>query len=357
MASDELSLTINGSKWEFWDDIEIHLGLDSHATVGFAAPWHPWRSDYRDKFRPFSFAPVEVDVGSERLFTGTMVEVIPDVSAASQSVTVSAYSRPAILEDVDPPINTLPFEANGLSLRQIAEQFCRPFGIPVVFNAPDTAPFKRINTRSRKVDGRADADQKVQEFLAELARQRALIISSTKKGELLFTQSVRPGNPVARFVEGDPPLVSARVSFNPQSYYDEITGFTSAKRGRVGAKYTERLRRLSGGVMRTLNFRLDDSEKGHAPAAVRAKLGRMLGNVVSYVVNIPTWRDPSGKLWEPNTTVTLQSDGAMVYAETELLVRDVYLKQSHGEQTASLGLVLPGAFSGEVPTRMPWDDP
>jgi prophage tail gpP-like protein len=81
----------------------------------------------------------------------------------------------------------------------------------------------------------------------------------------------------------------------------------------------------------------------------------MFANALTIVVNVPTWRDPKGKLWKPNTTVTLLEPNAFIYKETEFLVRDVYLKQSKAEKSASLGLVLPGAFSGSAPAELPWD--
>jgi prophage tail gpP-like protein len=349
-------LHIGGKRWRHFDDLEIHLGLDSHPTVGFSAPFDHRRRELRDTFRPFSFSALDVSVGGDVLFTGTLVEVTPRADPDASTVSCSAYSLPAVLEDCHLPAAMVPFEAAGLSLRQIAERLAGAFGIGVVLEGDDGAPFKRVKTRQRQTDTRVEHDQRVSDFLVELAKQRGLHVTSTARGELLFCKSVQPGSPVARLVEGKP-LVSVVPTFSPQDYYDEITGFTSAKRGSAGSKYTQRLQRLSGGALRTHSFKLDDVEKADAPAAVKAKVGRMLGNALTITINLPTWRDPSGALFKPNTTLTLTAPGAMVYSETELLVRDVFLKRSHGEQTCSLGLVLPGAFSGDLPARMPWDEP
>jgi prophage tail gpP-like protein len=82
----------------------------------------------------------------------------------------------------------------------------------------------------------------------------------------------------------------------------------------------------------------------------------MFANAAAYTVDVATWRDPKGSLWKPNTTLTLFAPDAMVYSEYELLVRTVTLKQSKESTTATLGLVLPGVFSGEIPTALPWND-
>ena len=43
--------------------------------------------------------------------------------------------------------------------------------------------------------------------------------------------------------------------------------------------------------------------------------------------------------------------------EGHFLIRDVFLKENASEKTASLGVVLPGAFSGQAPARLPWEEP
>lgn len=353
---DEVEILIGGKAWRHWDDLELHLGLDNHPSVGFAAPFDYERREVRDAFRPFSFAPLGLTIGGEPLFTGTLVQVVPRVEPDASTVACSGYSLPAALEDVNLPADEVPFEASGLSLRQIAERLAGLHRVAVVMAAPEGPPFRRVNTRQKQTDTTVEHDQKIDSFLVELAKQRGLVRTSTEKGELLFWTSVAPGRPVVRLEQGLPPLVSAVPTFSPQEYYSEITGFTSAKRGSAGAKYTLRNERLAGGPLRALSFKLDDVEKADAPAAVRAKMGRMFGNAVTYVVNLPTWRAPSGALWKPNTTFTLKAPSAMVYSETELLIRDVILRENNGERTASLGAVLPGAFSGEVPARMPWEE-
>jgi prophage tail gpP-like protein len=82
----------------------------------------------------------------------------------------------------------------------------------------------------------------------------------------------------------------------------------------------------------------------------------MFASMAAYTVeNLPTWRDPRGQLWAPNTTLRLIAPSAMIYTEQEFLIRDVVLRQDDESLTASLGLALPGAFSGETPESLPWD--
>src|SRR5699024_7629400 len=137
-----------------------------------------------------------------------------------------------------------------------------------------------------------------------------------------------------------------------QTYYSEITGLAKTRVGRGGSSYTVTNPRLQG-VVRPHTFQVNDTDSPDLPAAVAAKMGRMFGNMVSYSAEVPTWRDPSGALWAPNSTVTLQAPGAMVYRETELVIREVTLKQDADSHSASLSLMMPGAFSGEIPEVLP----
>lgn len=341
-----VSILIGGTRYTGWNELELHLSLDTFDTIAFTAPFEPENVGFRDTFRPFSFKPLEVSVNDALVFTGTLVGVDPKTEPASRSVAVSGYATPGVLNDVSMPVSAFPLELAGLNLRQIAERVLEPFGLRVVVDGHVGAAFHRVALKP---------DESPLSFLAELAKQRGFVITNLEDGRVHFQRSVAPGSPIARLQEGARPLLSVSPTFSPQEYFSEITGLASAKAGRAGSAYTVRNPRLTG-VIRPTTFTADDTEKGDIPAATSAKLGRMFGNMVAYVIELPTWRDPNGDLWWPNQTLTVTAPGAMIYRETELLIRDVTLKQSAGATTASLGLVLPGAFSGVVPERLPWDE-
>jgi len=81
----------------------------------------------------------------------------------------------------------------------------------------------------------------------------------------------------------------------------------------------------------------------------------MFGAAASFNVDgLPSWRDPAGNLWRPNTKIRLKAPRAMVYEYTDLLIRTVTLQQTADSETASLQVVFPEAFSGAVPRAFPW---
>lgn len=337
----------SGKSFKWWSEFELSMGLDSYSAAGFSAPFDPDRREFRDAFRPFSYRTVQVKIGGELMFTGRMMDIEPDVDAKSQSVQVTAYALPDWLSDNTPPSDLLPLEFNKLDIGQIAKRLTEPFGFGVEFATPLGTSFDKA---------KCEKDQSIQDFLVELAKQRGLVLSDTPAGDLLFRRSAVTGSPVAR-LKGQP-IVRIVPTFDPRSYYSELTGFASKKSGKSGSKWTEKNPRYLGTNLRTLNFLLDDTDSADVPHAVRAKLGRMHGNMVSYVIeDLPTWRDPAGNLWQPNTTVIVDDPGAMIYGPYEFLIRNVVLRESgNGSRTASLGLTLPGSFDGSVPDRLPWEE-
>lgn len=336
-----------GDEFRFWSDIEIRDAIDSYSTVSFTAPFEAERQEFREVFRPFTFKPLQVKVGGEDFFSGTMVGIFPEVTPESRSVKVDGYALPGVLQDTTEPASRVPLEFNKVTLRDIAEQLAKPYGIDVEFRESPGATIDKATL---------EVDQSPQELLAELAKQRNLIISNTAAGAVLFWRSITAGNPVARLRQGQSPVGSVSPSFSPQSYFSEITGFAKAKNGRPGSQYTAQNPFLDA-VLRPHSFQVDDAAPAETPDAVRAKLGRMFANMASWVVDgIPGWRDPQGKLFRPNTTITLIAPDAMIYRETELLIRAVNYRQDAEEKSCSLELVLPGSFSGETPSQLPWDE-
>jgi len=142
--------------------------------------------------------------------------------------------------------------------------------------------------------------------------------------------------------------------FSPQQYYSHITGLESVLVGTSGSQYTVRNPYLAG-VIRPHTFKSPDTQGGTVQDSVRAKAGRMFGNMAAYGVQVSTWRDPSGALWRPNTTVVLNAPGAMVYSDYEFVVRSVRFDRTGDNESAELDLVLPGSFSGKIPEALPWD--
>ncbi len=195
----ETALLIDGNRFRFWDSVRITRSIDTMDVVEFGAPFDSNIPSFRETFRPFSYRAVEVTVGGDVLFTGTLIGVDPVLENNKKIISASCYSLPGILSDCTPPASAYPLEFNNQGFQEIVKKLVEPFGLSVDFRADQGAIFERVAL---------DPSKKIIAFLIELANQRNLILSSNQFGELLVWKSVTPGKPVARLEQGVTPLLS-----------------------------------------------------------------------------------------------------------------------------------------------------
>lgn len=341
---DEVAVLINGIRFRYWTQIRVTVALDSMATVELSAPFDPNDQYLRETFRPFTYPSVVVTVGGTPLFTGTLVSSVPAMGSDSVTIAVGAYATPGVLGDCTPPASAFPLEFIDASLPDIAAQLCEPFGITVQFTSAGGAPFEQVA---------CEPGQNILDFLTGLAKQRGLVLSSTSAGALVFQKSPSTGQPVAILRQGSSPVLSVAPFFSPQAYYSHITGVDSVMVGSEGSQFT--VKNPHARALRPHTFRSPDTEGGDVQESVSAKAGRMFAGVAQYQLKIATWRNPSGGLWLPGDTVQVFAPQAMIYAPYNFLTRSVAFFRDENSTTAELDLVLPGAFSGQMPETLPWE--
>lgn len=336
----------DGRRFGEWSEVELQLGIDSYTACSLSGPWDPERTDMRAAFEPLAFPTVTVTVNDELMLTGRVKDVAPSVDASQASVGITVYSTAHELTEVCAPPELLPLEFNGLNLKQIAQRLAgSTFSLAVNLDGPPGAVFTRC---------RCEPDGELHAFLTELALQRGFVVTDTPSGDLLFRSEAPTGAPVAR-LQGQP-LGKVSAQFQPSRWFSHVTGRACKRAGTNGSSFTELNRLFRSFWPRHTAASVGDTGSADVPRAAKAMVGRMVASVATYTVeDLPTWRDPSGKLWRPNTTLTLLAPGAMIYHETELLIRAVKLKQTGDSETATLELVLPGSFGGAFPKRLPWD--
>jgi len=343
-SPNEVSVSIEGERFRFWSEVSITRTLDAVSTAQFDAPFTPDDPSFRERFRPFSFNDVDINIGGTRLFTGTMVAPVPVLTPQARTVSVACYARPGVMGDCTAPASAYPLQWDESTLATIASKCASFFGLGVQFDA-DTGPtFLRVM---------AQPSERMLPFLAGLSAPRGLVMSDTPDGKVLFRKALESGAPVANLTEGASPLQDVSPRFQPQEYFSHVTGIGPTVIGLPGQPYTVKNAQL-GDVVRPYTFSSPDTPDASVQQSTETKAGRMFANAVAYEVTLSTWRDPAGNLWEPNTLVTLLAEGAMIFSRSTFLVRSVTLTKTPKSETAVLTLILPGALSGKIPETLPW---
>ena len=344
---DEVTLLIAGARFRKWTQLSLTRNLDGPPTLSFSSPWDPADPELRRVFRPFSFHPVDVFVGNQRIYTGVLLSPAPTTTAQSATITGVSYGRTGVLADCTPSASSFPLQFDQALLPDISRRLTRDFGIAAQFDEPAGGAFEYLSL---------GAGSTILPFLAKLARQRNLVIGETAEGGLLYYRSIIGGQPVAELTQGEGAIFSGSARFEPQSMFSDITGIAPAIIGVPGGQATVRNPHLQG-VLRPHTFQADDSQAGGLTRAVDAKASRMFGNMAAWEVATPSWRNPrDGQLWAPNNTVRATCPDCMVYNPYNMLVRSVVFAATPQAQTATLTLVVPEAFAGLVPETLPWDE-
>ena len=347
-TSNNVVLLIDGKQFEFWTRIRFSAAIDRFDMVEFEAPYEFDRIEMREAFRPMSFREIVVSVNDNAIFTGTMINPVPRLSEDRSIVTVTAYALPGVLNDCTSSIDDLPSEFTKQNLHEIAEALITPFDLTLAKEAEPGPIFERVTLRPT---------QTILSFLSDLANQRNQVIGNTSDGEVLFRQSATATAPVVTFRQGESPLIDVVPTFNGQKYYSEVTGVKPVKVGsKEDMKFTVKNRFLTG-IHRPYIFEVPDVVGGDIQPAVYAKGSRMFANSVAYTISVATWRTPDDKfLFSPNMVVRLKAPGVMINSEYTFIVREVDLDMEKDKETATMRLIMPGAFEGDPPEKLPWDE-
>lgn len=343
--ANQVTITIDGQDFKWWNDITLDLRLDSIDTFSFNTPFDSSDLDFRERFRPLSFAGVTISIGGVPTINGTMLTVRPQVTPDESTALIEGYSLPGVLMDSTAPISLFPVEFNNVTLQQVATKLLQPFSIQPVFEVSSGPVFDRITLQP---------SENILQFLIGLAKQRNMIVGNDANGRLIFFRSESPVN-MGTLHQGAQPLIGITPQFNPQAYHSHITGMSQSTATTTGQASTVVNPHLQTSI-RPLNFAGNDTENANIKSAAEARAGRMFADAVNYTAQVEGWRNADGEVWSPGKTLSVLAPDAMIYTETELLIRSVSLSRSKelGDR-ASIDLILPEAFRGEIPETLPWD--
>jgi prophage tail gpP-like protein len=342
-SSVDLEVSVWGQPIGTFHAFALVSSIDAVAKCGFNVPNE---QETRALFQPLSSPDITVNIGGSREFTGRADSPIPLNKPDSRLLDISCYSTPGILERVSPPMAAFPLEFTQANLPAIVGDLCSYHSIAIDFQAPPGPLFKEVDITP---------NQKIFAFLSGLSAQRGPVLTSGPFGELVVWTGVDPGNPVSRLEKGLAPASSVSVEIAEDRYYSSVTGIIPAKtkKRRPGVSFTVDNPHAND-LVRPYSFEAKNLDPGELETAVLVAAGRMFAGVFSVNLELSTWFDDSGELYRPNTTIELKSPDDFIPDFYEFLIASVVLSASAGVKTASLSLVLPGVFSGQIPEVLPW---
>jgi len=338
----KISIIIGGRDIPFINSSVIRtMDTVADAFSGVFA-WEPGVDNQLDQITaPYSYSEAEAYIGGELLVSGNLYIVNQEIGNSGRTKSLICFSKTADLIDsnLKPP-----YEKAGVTLLQRCDELAGPYGIKTIIDdgVDASGQFDRVTARE---------DDKIFKHLNSLARQRSLLLSSTREGDLLITQAKTKLKPVGTIEEGQAGTVKFAASFDGRkrfNVYRAITDTPDKFDKKIGIAKDDRVPKS-----RFFTFKSNDSTAGSVKKVAEWQRSKQLADALTIPFPVTGFYDPSGDLWQENTLVTVVSKTIGVPNGFTFLIRRVEYKEENGGLTSTLNLVPPQVYTSEAIVE-PW---
>ncbi|EIV6705463.1 TPA: phage baseplate assembly protein [Klebsiella aerogenes] len=337
-----VSLTVDGKIIEGWDSVRVTRGIER-----FPSDFDLGLMDYfpgnGQKQLVTEGMPCQVKFGSDLVINGYVDDWAPSISRSRHEVRASGRSKCADLVDCSAewPNNVI----NNSNALDIASRLASHYNIGVSTDVDDLVKVPQFSL---------NWGESPQEILDRVSRWSALLYYDQPDGNLFLTRvgTKRAASGIAEGVNieqayfrrsmadrfsdyvGVSMSISPIAGFSPDTAYDSVTLATAHDPEAASMRYRKRIIIVESTLMASQQ----------AQRAIDWEMNRRYGRSRQLTVTIDSWRDKSGKLWEPNTLIPVNIPSLQL-PDTEMLIAEVtYIRDSDGTH-ARLYLMPPEAFS------------
>lgn len=297
----------------------------------------PWEAgdnpDLDALINPYSYTPVKVWVGKEKVIEGVLYKVAPSNSGGG---TIALGGATPTVDLVDSKLKP-PYEYNKTTFKDLITALVEPKGFTVVFNVEVPGVMDRVT---------ATASDTVFGFLSRLAKQQGALLSCDTQGNVVVTRAVVAGTPVATIEEGVTRGVTGwAASFDGRQRFSVYRAVGRGPAGNIEAKVVDPAVPRS----RFQTVSADEATAGDIEAAARWARNKTLADALSFTLTVPGWEDESGALWQENMLVTVISPTMFIPDGFDFLIKQVEYEFNSSGIVAKLSLVPPTVYTqGEI---------
>jgi prophage tail gpP-like protein len=301
--------------------------------------------------RPYGYPRAAVYLGNELVVGGCLYTVEPEMTTDGMTKGLHGFSftADAIDSTVQPP-----YEFNGVTLKQLANALLPPLGIKAVWECDPGPAFGKVT---------ANETESIFAFLSKLASQRGILVSCTPQGDMLFLRAAVDSKSIGTVQEGGRFAVGWKARYDGRLRYNQYRCITksSSKTGKV-LDWKSPAYSANGSTTRNravviepddtvprsrwITFHADDTTPGDIRNAAKWKKNRQFVQALTQEFPVSDWYGPDGKLWRPNTIVTVISPTLGVPQGFDFLIRAVEFRWDDSRE-ATLSLVPPQAYTGK----------
>ena len=333
-------LKINNKEFDFFNNVNVQMTFDGIASsFSFDAVFNPEDEEHKKLFRPLRYSKIEIEHNGETLITGRKIGSGFKSAAKKTTSTINGYSLTGVLNDCTIPLSVYPLQADGLTLKEVAEKLLKPFDIAVVI---DSAVKDAANAVLETTEAKATGS--VASYLTTLAAQKSIIVSHTSRGALLLTEAKPNRRPVGDLSNA----IEKTLSANGQQLHSYIAVLKDATITGGNAGEEE----LDNPLIDSFRPKVAEQKSGtDVDTELVAKQIRAAElKAITLTIKLDSWM-LGDKVLRPNIIVSVHDHEIYLYNKTNWFVQSVTLLGNEKEQTAVLKCVLPEVYTLKTPSN------
>lgn len=340
-------LKIKNRKFDFFNKTEVVLKYANIAsTFSFSAYFDSESSEHKRLFKPLTYPPVTVETENGiRLITGVVLGSSFSSEPKQKLASISGYSKTGVLMDCPIPVSEYPIQFDGLSLFEISQKLCKPFGISVILGSNTESAndlFDEITSTNTK---------SIAQFLSETAAQKNLFLTHSSRGNLFIKSTIKTTRPKATFEYGVPGN-SLSMSVSGQGMHNEITVQNQASiSGNNASEETVRNPFVSA-FRPTTKSQSSGTDTDTVSAVQNALVNEY--KKIRLTIKIDRWTWPgTNEIMKPNNIISVHDHDLFLFRKRNFFVEEVALKEdAKNGQTATLKCVIPEVYNGKKPNNI-----
>lgn len=365
----------------------MDTGADACAVI---MPWQPELDSKIDEItKPYSYSNAKILIDGNLESEMVLYDVTCQTNISGTVRNLDFFSKTA---DIIDSTVIAPYEMNNVKLTDRCKQQCNPFGVAVIVGddaAKSINETRRVIVQTGKkkiISGRYDpsagalgnyavepifksklvTDEKkfprikaeptetIWSHLTKLASQRGVLLSCTKNGDLLITTANINGTPVGTIEETVSGLADEYIAkFSGRARFNTYRAIVKSSSSKTASQ--QRATDNTVKSPRLLTFNADDNIPGEAKSAAEWRKNKSAADAMSISFPVNSWYAPNGKLWQPNTTVTVISKTIGTKKGFTFLITQVKFDHKNTGQTAVLELKPPSMYSTGI-VKEPWNE-
>lgn len=342
--TDYVALEVDGSELAGWTSATVTRSMDQICSAFTLTATEPDDQGVRVLTPGMT---CRVTYGGEPLVTGYIDTVEVAYGAESHEITVAGRSKTKDLVDCSAPPDWAGrnlMQCTEMSVLDIIELLCQPFGIGVVVQGPDVDVARLVPDIQTDHDGASVAS-----VIQDLVDRYAIWLSDTPDGDLALVSDIgtQTANGIVKRKNNPTNTLAGRVKRDESNRYSSYTVRGQAKGtdenfGRAAAQISATVE--DSGVTRyrplILSGQTDMTPAIAAGQAMKERQSR-LASAFEAEYEVVGWKGSAGELWRENRTVQVSDD--LLSISQPLLVFAVNYQISDNGTRSTLRLILPEA--------------